>query len=466
MDSLTLHIPRYFSNKDELFFYINDNDLTIKQLNERFCNVTIIGNKEKLEELINFVSKYSVNKIYPIINSLAKNGTYHLINRNADLISNSTGYFNAKEIGMIYNIIGNPPKRSNIAIIELGGGYKASDLKKYWEKLGLPIIPNVVSLSVDGAYNNPGNDLDSDLEVALNIEIVGGICPNSNIYVYFAPNSFTGFYNALHNAIFNVSYPVNVISISWGAPEILWPTSSINAFNDLLSQAAQRNITICVASGNSGSSDGLPGINVDFPASSPWVLSCGGTTLICPTKKYNDETTKETTWGVSSNGSAGGGGFSVIFDALSYQTPAINEYETINGSSQIISTYKRGVPDVCGNADPTTGWVIFVNNQDYVIGGTSAVAPMWAAFLASITYAKFMNPQLYYLYAANKTIVHDIIKGTNGEYNAKQYWDPTSGVGSPNGSVLATALATGVNVYADYQDNQISSNYQPICCSG
>jgi kumamolisin len=337
-------------------------------------------------------------------------------------------YFLPTELAKIYQIPKQNNKRVNVAIIELGGGYKDKDLANYWKHLGLTTTPNIIPISVDGAKNNPA-DVDSSTEVVLDIEIFGGICPNSNIYVYFAPNTDKGFYDAIYAAINNSKYSVSVISISWGGPESSWDEKTLHSFNDLFKQAASKGITICTASGDDGSSDGQPGNNVDFPASSPWVLACGGTRLSCPTKIY-DNSTKEIVWGTITGGGAAGGGISKYFDKPEYQSKVTSN----------INTKYRCVPDVCGNADPATGWLIYQNKSFYVVGGTSAVSPMWSAYLCSINYKKFLNPVLYDLYQLNKSIVHDILIGNEGSYQATKNYDLASGLGSLNGEKLTPLL--------------------------
>jgi kumamolisin len=99
------------------------------------------------------------------------------------------------------------------------------------------------------------------------------------------------------------------------------------------------------------------------------------------------------------------------------------------------------VPDVAGNADPQSGYNVFVDGQQTVIGGTSAVAPLWAGLLALInqslgTNVGFVNAQLYSAAAA----FHDITSGNNGNYSAGKGWDACTGLGSPNGAALLAAL--------------------------
>jgi kumamolisin len=98
----------------------------------------------------------------------------------------------------------------------------------------------------------------------------------------------------------------------------------------------------------------------------------------------------------------------------------------------------RGVPDVAGDADPDTGYSVRVDGTDTVIGGTSAVAPLWAALIARINAstgkaAGYINPQLY----QNPKDLRDITSGNNGDFAARAGWDACTGLGSPNGAALA-----------------------------
>jgi kumamolisin len=323
-------------------------------------------------------------------------------------------YYTSQQLATIYQLTSYTKDYVNVAIISLGGGFKQSDLINYWNLLGLTTRPNVYSISVNGAKNSPGND--ADIENCLDIQTIGGIVPNSNIYVYFAPNTLKGFMDAIQAAAFSKTYPVNTISISWGAPEKKFSSNQLTQFNNLLQQVSNKGITVCVASGDLGSSDGLFGNNVDFPASSPYTLACGGTNLSCPNGVYNSNTT-ETAW----NGS--GGGYSFFFSKPNHQNS--------------ISGNKRAVPDVSAVADPKTGCIIAYNDNYYVVGGTSLSAPIWAGYLAGQKFNKFITPLLYQKGSAG---LHDIISGNNGSYNAKKSWDPVTGLGTPNGSILNQLL--------------------------
>jgi len=326
-----------------------------------------------------------------------------------------------------------------VAIIELGGGYKTADLQTYFENLGIT-APHVVAVAVDGGANTPGGDADG--EVMLDIEVAGSVAPGADIAVYFAPNTDQGFVDAISDAVHDATRKPSVISISWGAPEDSWTAQSLAAMNSALQDAATLGVTVTAASGDDGSTDGEGGaLHVDFPSSSPYALACGGTTL----KGSGSKISSETVWNETANqAGAGGGGISIKFPLPSYQQAA-------GVPAQPTTKYLgRGVPDVAGNADPTTGYQVRVDGQNVVVGGTSAVAPLWAGLVALLNQklgkpAGFLNPTLYTL---GGTVFHDITVGNNddgglGSYSARAGWDACTGLGSPNGTALLSALSNG-----------------------
>jgi kumamolisin len=343
------------------------------------------------------------------------------------------GTFTPPQVAALYNF---PTKVTGagqtIGIIELGGGYHKSDLTAYFKELGLA-VPAVTDVSVDGGANTPGSDADG--EVVLDIEIAGSVANGAKIAVYFAPNTDQGFYDAIVNAVHDTVNTPSVISISWGQSEDGWTSQSRTAMNMAFEDAASLGVTITAASGDDGSSDGTTDgkDHVDFPASSPYVLACGGTKL----KGSKGTITSEVVWNeISNNEGATGGGVSQYFPIPTWQANA--------GVPAAPSTSfaGRGVPDVAGNADPTTGYLVRLNGQDQVIGGTSAVAPLCAALIALINQQKgsavgFINPGIY----QNASAFRDITQGNNGDFNAGPGWDACTGLGSPNGVAVATALA-------------------------
>ncbi len=350
----------------------------------------------------------------------------------------STPSFTPPQVAALYNY---PSKLTgsgqSVAIIELGGGYTTSDLSAYFKDLNIT-EPSVTAVSVDGAANSPGSEADG--EVMLDIEVIGSVAPGASIAVYFAPNTEQGFTDAITDAVHDATHKPSVISISWGGPEDSWSQQAQTAMNAALEDAGSLGVTVTVAAGDGGSSDGSTDgkLHVDFPAASPYALACGGTKLVGSGSKISSEVVWNET---SAQEGATGGGVSTVFALPSYQSSV-----EIPPQPQT-SFVGRGVPDVSGNADPSTGYTIRVNGSDEVIGGTSAVAPLWAALIALMNQqltmpAGFLNPKLYPL---AESVFRDITSGNNddsglGYYDAGKGWDACTGLGSPDGTALLAAL--------------------------
>jgi kumamolisin len=319
-----------------------------------------------------------------------------------------------------------------IGIIELGGGYRAADIAAYFKGLGQK-KPKVTAVSVDKGKNTPGTASSADGEVMLDIEIAASVAPGAKVVVYFAPNTDQGFIDAIGAAVHDSKNKPSVISISWGGPESSWTTQAMTALDGACQSAAALGITITVAAGDNGSTDGATGNNVDFPASSPHVLACGGTRLA----GSGSAITSEVVWNeLSSNEGATGGGVSNVFALPSWQANANVPASTASGGG-------RGVPDVGGDADPTTGYQVRVDGQNLVFGGTSAVAPLWAGLIALSNQqngksAGFIHPQIYAAKAG--AAFRDITSGNNGGFSAGPGWDACTGLGSPIGSKLIALL--------------------------
>jgi kumamolisin len=330
-----------------------------------------------------------------------------------------------------------------IAIIELGGGYRTLDLALYFNSLHLP-LPHVTSVSVDGGKNSPSFPWSADGEVALDIEIAGAVAPKAKIAVYFAPNSEQGFVDAISAAVHdNVNKP-SVISISWGAPEIEWTAQGLMAMDQAFQDAAALGVTVCCAAGDAGSGDQNPdngtppdGLqHADFPASSPYVLACGGTRLTANGSGIGSETV----WNDDPHKSATGGGVSDVFALPAYQS-GVRVPASVNPGGRI----GRGLPDVAGNASPATGYRVRVDFLQFVVGGTSAVSPLWAGLVALMNQqlgkpVGWLNPLLYGPVVGSGSF-HDITSGNNGAYSAKDGWDACTGWGSPDGTRLLATLA-------------------------
>jgi kumamolisin len=321
-----------------------------------------------------------------------------------------------------------------VAIVELGGGYRPADLQTYFAGLGTG-QPSVTAVSVDHAANNPSGNADGpDGEVMLDIEEVGAIAPEASIAAYFAPNTDAGFLDAMTTAVHDTTHKPTVISISWGGPESSWTAQAMTALDEAFQAAAAMGVTVCVASGDNGSSDGVAGgDHVDFPASSPFALACGGTSLHVSGTGIDSEVV----WNDGAGNGASGGGVSTFFALPAWQQGLSSV--SVQGQSSVLT--KRGLPDVAGNADPETGYQVRIDGTDTVIGGTSAVAPLWAALLARINQvsgkpAGYVNARLY----GNPSALHDCTRGNNGDFAAAAGWDACAGLGSPNGAALVGVI--------------------------
>jgi kumamolisin len=348
--------------------------------------------------------------------------------------------FDAVQIGQMYDFpTGVTGAGTCIGIIELGGGYTQQDLDMYFSSVQIP-TPTVVSVSVDGAMNSPGGSADGEVE--MDIEVAGSIAPGASIAVYFAPNTEQGFIDAINAAIFDTTNQPTVLSISWGAPEDAgWTAAGLSGMDTAFATAAAFGITVLAASGDNGSNDNVydGAAHCDFPASDPYVIACGGTTL----QVNPNQTVDEITWDNPGFGWATGGGISDRFPRPSWQAGKGVPVNINDG----VST-GRGVPDVAADADPHTGYKVFVDGQWGVEGGTSAVAPLYAGLIALLNESfgfplGFITPFIYSLYQTNAFV--DITQGTNQIYPAPGYsagagWDACTGLGRIDGKNLLTEL--------------------------
>jgi kumamolisin len=345
-----------------------------------------------------------------------------------------------------------------IALIELndldssgrpnGAGYASSDLQTYFHKLGIA-APSVSAVGVDGGANLPGKTA-SDGEVVLDIEVAGAIARQASIAVYFAPNTTAGFIDAVKTAAHDAVRKPSVISISWGGPEDPdgdVATQFLDGLNQAIQAAAAMGVTVCVAAGDNGSADMASGWDgkphADFPASSPYALACGGTHL----QVARGQISAETVWNDGKGGGATGGGVSDYFPLPEFQSASGVPLSPLGKPG-------RGVPDVAGDADPNSGYQVFLDGKWQVFGGTSAVAPLMAALLALINqqlqqqYARTagqINAQIYAPTAAGSfrdiTVGNNDVDGNlNGEYSAGVGWDACSGLGVPVGTSLLALL--------------------------
>jgi len=343
--------------------------------------------------------------------------------------------YTPERVASLYGFPSGTGQGECVALIELGGGYVPADLQGYFTTQGVGAV-QVSAVAVDSGSNAPtGSPNGPDGEVMLDIEVVGSIAPQAKIVVYFAPNTDAGFLDAVTTAIHDTTNAPSVLSISWGGPESTWTPQALTAMDAAFQVAAMMGITVCVASGDNGSTDGAgDGANhVDFPASSPYALACGGTTL----RANPSGIQSEAVWNDGASGGASGGGVSTFFALPTWQA-GLQLRET---AGNVTALRKRGVPDVAGDADPETGYTVRIDGSDTVIGGTSAVAPLWAALIARINQINgratgYLQPRLY----QSPQSLRDITQGNNGSFAAAAGWDACTGLGSPNGAALAGLL--------------------------
>ena len=345
-----------------------------------------------------------------------------------------------------------------VAILELEP-YNPSDVATFESCYG--VNAPIANVPVDGgAGSGQGAG-----EAALDIENVIGLAPQAKIAVYEGPNSGNGPFDTM-NAIIS-QRAAQVVTTSWGQCEQLEGKQQASSENTLFQEAAAQGMTIISASGDDGSEDCFPApptLQVDDPASQPFVTGVGGTTL-----SENPSTGArlgETVWDDGASEGATGGGISSFWSMPGYQTNAPSFLHVINGNSSgtpcsAKSGDCREVPDVSADGDPATGYVIYFSGPPtpgwQVVGGTSAAAPAWAALIALANASArcggasvgFANPALYEAAAtAYSTDFNDITSGTNdmtgafGLYPAGSGYDMATGLGSPNATALVQSLCT------------------------
>lgn len=311
-----------------------------------------------------------------------------------------------------------------IAIVELGGGWVQSDIDAYFQALGQP-SPSVTDVSVDGTENSPnqgaGSSNDADIEVALDVEVAAASYfaatgQPATIRVYWAQDIAPAVNQAAQDGC-------DVCTISWGADEALWGADAANQMEAAASGATQQGMIVFAAAGDNDSSDGgSTPANVDVPSSCPHVIGCGGTTKTQTVEVVWNNNPGET------NGEGTGGGYSTLFPTQSWQIGApAPPTGTTAGTG-------RMVPDISADADPNTGYEIYVHGASTVVGGTSAVAPLYAGLFAAFgTKLGFVTPTLW----QNQAAFNDITQGSNGLYSAGPGPDACSGLGSPIGASIA-----------------------------
>jgi kumamolisin len=332
-----------------------------------------------------------------------------------------------------------------IGLLEFGGGYQVSDIQKFFAGLNLA-PPTLTSVGIDGATNSPGSP--ADVEVALDIDVSGSVAQGAQIAVYFAPWTEQGWLDAVLTAVFpNEGQPTpSVLSISWGWPELesidglAWTTAAIQAVSSTFEDAGALGITVFAASGDHGSSCGITDNKAHclYPGSDVWLTSCGGTVL----ENVSGSSFAQGTWN-DNNGWATGGGISDVFIPPPQWQANVKLPKSVNDGH-----LGRGLPDVAGNADSASGYYLIVDGQSVgPVGGTSAVAPLYAGLIALLN-AKlgapvgFLNSTLYNLPGICEDVADGVSNATNGApgYTSGPGWDACTGLGSINGSALLAAM--------------------------
>lgn len=333
----------------------------------------------------------------------------------------------------------------------------SSDINAYKSCYG--IHNSIAYIHINGGVGSgPG----AGGEAALDIENVMALAPGAKVDVYQAPNGGDSDTFDVYSAI--VSKDIDqVVSTSWGSCELDTTPALITDEDNLFFEAAGQGQTVFAAAGDSGSTDCSgdgsshgADLSVDNPASQPYVVGVGGTSI---------GRTSESVWNNSSiSNGAGGGGRSASWCMPSYQDKSAIP-GLISGLSRTAAScgtkvpYVRQVPDVSADADPRTGYVVRWNGSWVQIGGTSGAAPLWAAVAALIDDSPFcafygsgnagvLASGLYamvsldhsYIYTGFAEVLRDVKRGTN-DYTPSGYtgrlfpsahgYDMASGLGIP-----------------------------------
>ena len=361
---------------------------------------------------------------------------------NASVVS---GAFTPAQIRTAYNF-GSLASSSDVHIVIVdayGDPTLASDIATFNSTFGLPAI----NLNIYYANGTPtASDSGWAMETALDVEWAHACAPNATIDLVVARSaSWSSMLNAVNKAISLKTvdgYDVAVISMSFGASEIYVSSSNITAWETAFTAANTAGIILVASSGDNGAKDGTSSLTVEYPASSPKVVSVGGTSLTLASGGYGSETA----W------SGSGGGYSTRFAEPSYQIAAAIPD----------TTAKRAVPDVALVADPGTGVNVLSGGAWYQVGGTSLSAPVWAAIIACNASLNPTTPltlsTIYNIYGAGgngleySSEIHDITSGSNGSggyYDADNDWDAVTGIGTPDVTrllslhMLTSALPAG-----------------------
>jgi kumamolisin len=329
-----------------------------------------------------------------------------------------------------------------IAILAFGGSASPTDMARFFRQQ-TGIVPDLHFERIRSS-NSPNINSRHDLEVALDIQLAGSLAPGARIVAYFSTDDERGWLDTVFRAIHDDKNQPTILSISWGATEDWWSSHTLQSLNTLFEEAAHRGITICGASGDGGCAwDANGHCRVTFPASSPFILACGGTTL--------EPGDVEIVWNLR-NVSASGGGISDRIARPPWQSLPSDLLNSPVPPRRNSHFDGRQLPDVCGLASNFYSVYLGGRYQNGA-GGTSAVAPVWSALIARLNEGLRLrgcprvghfHPLLYRSPLIQQsfrgvTVGHNDPFGFNG-YRARPGWNPCTGWGAPDGLRLLHAL--------------------------
>ncbi len=433
-----VHIKQYRTKSGHIF-YTNDTAPRVPQAIRPLIQ-SIGGLSDAVQRQTHITRPRAVSRVSPHTSCISAGD------------STNTSYYTPGQLASAYNFntlytAGYHGEGQSVALFELDG-YLNGDISGYRSCFDASSPTRVSTTMID---NGPGSLGGGSLEVELDMDVLLGMLPKlANLFVYEAPNTNVG-YNDEWARILNDTIPV--VSISWGTCEANLTGGDITTEQQFFTQAAAQGQSILAASGDSGSYDcGDSSLSTDDPGSNPYVTAVGGTTLQMGS---NATYSSETGWSGSVDGHTGsGGGISQLWTMPNYQAgPGV-----VNGSSSglpcsaPLGTKCREVPDVSLNADPNVGYVVYCTvsaagcdgGSFWVVGGTSAAAPMWAALTVLAnqyslahggTNLGFLNPALYEMLQNSgkySSAFHDISTSTDLYYSAAANYDLVTGIGSFN----------------------------------
>lgn len=348
--------------------------------------------------------------------------------QDSSLQTQPTGGYTTQQLARAYSFPeGSTGAGQCIGIIELGGEFKTADIQQYFKKTGLP-LPEIKIVG-DPLPNN--DSVLNNSEVTLDIQVAATVAPGAKIVVYYGPTIL----DAMKLVLQDKENDPSVVSISWAGSEFSYTPFQISELNQVFYEASLLGITVIAASGDHGAFNSLKFLNVTVPAANPFVIGCGGTE---PTLDKNDRITSDAVWNQQNGQIGSGGGFSRLYPLPGYQYAAVAQYPFVKGAT-------RAVPDVAANASGINGYKVVFNGVEMPIGGTSASTPLWAGLItllnAILGYRLgFVTPFLYQL--GGSEAFTPITTGNNGYYPASAFWNPATGLGSPNGEQLLELLKT------------------------